>query len=144
MKPSRSATSARQETSRAGLSIGNLTRRDKFLFRHSIRLGHETSASQLRYVLGQIRKMMVEQGKLEPGTVKARLIRFGNDSLYLQVTAYVPTRDEGVFLDLQEELLLRIMDIVEASGVSFSVPPGTPGAPSTFALTKPTRDIKEA
>jgi MscS family membrane protein len=123
----------------AGLSIGNLTRRDKFLFRHSIRLGYETSASQLRYVLAQIRKMMVEQGKLEAGTVKARLIRFGDDSLELQASAYVPTVDEGVFLDIQEELLLRIMDIVEASGAAFSLPTEAPAAPSTFALTKRTQ-----
>ena len=61
--------------------------------------------------------MMLEQDKLEPETVKTRLIRFGDASLELEASAYVPTRDQAVFLDIQEELLLRIMDIVEASGV---------------------------
>jgi MscS family membrane protein len=98
-------------------TIGNLARRDKFLFRHSIRLAYETTADQLRHVLAEIRKMMLAQAKLEPETVTTRLIRFGGASLELEAFAYVATRDEGVFLDTQEELLLRIMDIVEASGV---------------------------
>ena len=101
----------------AATSIGNWARRDKFLFRHSIRLGHETTADQVRQVLAEIRKMMLEQAKLEPETVKTRLIRFGDASLELEAFAYVSTRDQGVFLDIQEELLLRIMDIVEASGM---------------------------
>ena len=100
----------------ATTSIGNLARRDKFLFRHSFRLGIETTADQLRHVLAQIRKMMLEEAKLEPRTVRTRLIRLGDASLELEAFAYVQTRDEGAFLELQEELLLRIMDIVEASG----------------------------
>jgi len=101
----------------AATSIGNFARRDKFLFRHSILLGHETTAAQLRHVLAEIRRMMREQAKLEPDTVKTRLIRFGGASFELEAFAYVPTRDQGAFLDIQEDLLLRIMDIVEASGV---------------------------
>jgi len=101
----------------AATSIGNLARRDKFLFRHNVRLGIETTADQLRQVLAEIRKMMLEEAKLEPATVSIRLIRFGAASLELEAFAYVPTRDEDAFLALQEELLLRIMDIVEASGV---------------------------
>jgi MscS family membrane protein len=83
-------------------------------------LGYETTAGQVRHVLAEISKTMLEQVKLEPGTVKTRLIGFSDDALELQAIAYVPTRDESVFLEVQEELLLRIMDIVEASGASFS------------------------
>ena len=99
----------------AATSIENFARRDKFLFRHNIRLRHETTADQLRHVLAEIRKMMLEQTKLEAETVKTRLIRFGDASFELEAFAYVSTRDQGTFLDIQEDLLLRIMDIVEAS-----------------------------
>jgi MscS family membrane protein len=118
----------------AATSIGNLTHRDKFLFRHNIRLGYESTADQVRQILAEIGKMMLEEAKLEPETVRTRLLRFGDDSLELQAFAYVPTRDEAVFLEIQEELLLRIMDIVEASGASFSLPTVAPAAPSNFAL----------
>jgi MscS family membrane protein len=101
----------------AASSIGNLARRDKFLFRHSIRLGLETTADQVRQVLAEIRTMMQEHAKLDAATVKIRLIRIGDASLELEAFAYAPTRDQSEFLDTQEELLLRIMDIVEASAV---------------------------
>jgi MscS family membrane protein len=119
----------------AATSIGNLARRDKFLFRHNIRLGYETTADQVRHVLAEIRKMMLEQARLEPETVTTRLIRFGDAALELQALAYVPTRDEGDFLDIQEDLLLRIMDIVEASGAAFSLPAEAAPA-ANFALNK--------
>jgi MscS family membrane protein len=124
----------------AATSIGNLARRDKFLFCHKIRLGYETTAGQLRQVLAEIRKMMLEHAKVDPATVRIRLIRFGDDSLELDAFAYVPTRDEGVFLEIQEELLLRIMDIVEASGATLSLPTETVPVPGNFALNKRTRD----
>jgi len=127
----------------AATTFGNLARRDKFLFRHNIRLGYETTADQLRHVLAEVRKMMLEHAKLEPGTVTARLIRFGDTSLELQALAYVPTRDEGVFLDIQEELLLRIMDIVEASGAAFSLPIEAAPLHKNFALNTRTRDTQE-
>ena len=87
--------------------------------------------------------MMLEEAKLEPATVRTRLIRFGDASLELEAFAYVPTRDEGVFLEIQEELLLRIMDIVEASGAAFSLPTEAAPVPRNFALNTRTRDTQE-
>jgi MscS family membrane protein len=127
----------------AATSIGNLTRRDKFLFRHKIRLGYETTAEQLRSVLAEIGKMMLEDARVDPATVRIRLVRFGDDSLELDAFAYVPTRDESVFLGIQEELLLRIMDIVEDSGAAFSLPTEAPSAPTSFALNIRTQDTQE-
>jgi len=108
----------------AASSINNMARRDKLLFRHHIRLGYDTSADQVRHVLTEIRKMMQAQTKLEAASVATRLIRFGDTSIELEAFAYVPTLDDGAFGNIQEDLLLRIMDIVEASGASFSLPPG--------------------
>jgi MscS family membrane protein len=127
----------------AATSIGNLARRDKFLFRHNIRLGYETTADQVRHVLAETRKMMLEDAKVDPASVRIRLVRFGNDSLELDVFAYVPTSDEAVFLGIQEELLLRIMDIVEASGAAFSLPTEAPSAPTSFAVNTRNRDAPE-
>ena len=121
----------------AAASIGNLARRDKFLFRHTIRLGYETTAGQLRHVLAQVGKLLQEHAKLEPASVRTRLVRFGDASLELEVFAYVPIRDEGVFLGIQEELLLRIMDIVEASGAAFSLPAEAAPASGNFSLNSP-------
>ena len=87
--------------------------------------------------------MMLEDAKVDPASVRIRLVRFGNDSLELDVFAYVPTSDEAVFLGIQEELLLRIMDIVEASGAAFSLPTEAPSAPTSFAVNTRNRDAPE-
>jgi MscS family membrane protein len=124
-------------------TIGNVARRDKFLFRHKIRLGYETTAAQLRQVLAEVRKMMLEHAKLEAATVRTRLIRFADDCLELEAFAYAATREESVFLEIQEELLLRIVDIVEASGAAFSLPVQAAPAPGNFTLTTPTPDPRK-
>jgi MscS family membrane protein len=127
----------------ASTSITNLARRDKFLFRHHVRLEYATKADQLRHVLADIKKTMLEHAKLDAGTVKTRLIRFGDAALELEVFAYVPTSDEAAFLDVQQELLLRIMDIVEASGATIAVPAKAAPVAGNFALGASRRDNRE-
>jgi MscS family membrane protein len=102
----------------ATMTIGNLTDRDKFLFRHNIHLGYETRAGQLRAVLAKVRQLMSAHAKLEQPTMRIRLTRYGDSCLDIEAFAYVLTRDAQVFLEVQEELLLGIMDIIEASGTS--------------------------
>lgn len=109
----------------AAMSLENLTHRDKFLFRHNIRLRYETTADQLRHVLAEIRKMMSEHPKVESATIRIRFIRFGDSSLDLEVLVYVFAHEIEVFLEIQEDLLLRIMDLIEASGTWVALPSQT-------------------
>ena len=107
----------------ASMTIGNLTNRDKFLFRHNIRLRYDTTAEQLREVLTGIRKAMDAHPRLEQSTIRTRLTRFGDYALEVEAYAYVLTADPLAFLEIQEELLLKIIDIVEGSGTAVAVPP---------------------
>jgi MscS family membrane protein len=109
----------------ATMSIENFAYRDKFLFRHNIRLRHETTVEQLRHVLAEIRRMMTEHPKVESSTIRIRFIRIGDSSLDLEVFAYVSAREIEVFLEIQEDLLLRIMDLIEASGTRVALPSQT-------------------
>ena len=106
----------------ATMNIENLSRRDKILFNTKLGLRYETSADQLRYVLAQIRRMFYEHPKVETDGARIRFIGYDNSALTLEVFCYVLTRDGAEFLAIQEDLLLRIMDIVEASGTTFAVP----------------------
>jgi len=128
----------------AAMSIGNLTRRDKFLFRHNIRLRYDTTADQLRHLLTEIGNMMSEQVKLEPATIRTRLIRFGDASLELEAFAYALTADADAFLDIQQELLLRILDIIEASGTAVALPSETAPVRKDFAVDARVRDTKRS
>jgi MscS family membrane protein len=109
----------------AVMSLENFTMRDKIWFHHTLRLRYETTADQLRYILAGIRKMLYEHSKVESPSARIRLTGFGNSSLDLEVFAYVLETKYESFLHIQEDLLLRIMDIIEASGSGFAFPSQT-------------------
>lgn len=109
----------------ATMSLENYTVRDKYLFRHKIQLRYETSADQLRYVIAQIKKLLIEHPKVETVTVRSRFIGFRDSALELDVFAYVLEAEYEDFLAVQEDLLLRFIDVVEKSGTTFAFPSQT-------------------
>jgi MscS family membrane protein len=124
----------------AVMSLENFTMRDKIWFHHTLQLRYETTADQLRYVLAEIRKMLYEHSKVESDSARVRFIGFGNSSLNLEVFAYVLETAYESFLHIQEDLLLRIMDIVEASGSGFAFPSQTTYVAGDAGLDAAKRD----
>jgi MscS family membrane protein len=106
----------------ASMNIENLQLRDKFRFHQTIRLSHGTTTDQLRRVLAQVRQLMAGHPDVEGDTIRVRLIGFGESSVDIGVRVHVLTRDEDVFLRVQEELLLGITEIVEANGTRMALP----------------------
>jgi MscS family membrane protein len=109
----------------ATVNVENLSRRDKLLFTTKLGLRCETSPDQLRYVLAQTRRLLYEHPKVETDGARIRFIGYDGGSLTLEVFCYVLTLDNGEFLGIQEDLLLRIMDIVAASGSALAFPSRT-------------------
>jgi MscS family membrane protein len=99
--------------------------RDKTWFHHTLHLRYETTADQLRYVLAEIREMLYGHSKVESSSARIRFVRIGDSSLDLEVFAYVLEAEYEPFLPIQEDLLLRIMDIIEASGSGLAFPSQT-------------------
>jgi len=91
--------------------------------RQKLRLRYETSADQLRYVLAKLREMLFAHPKvLLP---RVRLIGFGDDALTVEVIGY---SDTGVWAEwhaIREDVYLRIMGIIEASGTRLALPSQT-------------------
>jgi MscS family membrane protein len=109
----------------ATMNIENLTRRDKILFNPTLGIRCETTADQLRYVLAEVRRMLYEHPKVETDTARIRFASFDASSLALEIFSYVLTRDFAEFTAIREDLLLRIMDIVDQSGTGFAFPSQT-------------------
>jgi MscS family membrane protein len=107
------------------ISIVNLTQRDRMLIKSVIGVRYETSPEQLRYLLVKIREMLLGHPRIHHDPARARFIGFGASSLDIEVFAYVMTRDRAEFLGIQEDVLLRVMDIVEQSGTGFAFPSQT-------------------
>ena len=104
------------------MTLENLAQRDRILFHHTVGLAHQTTADQLREVLAAIRRLLDAHPRVDSTSARTRFIRFGGSSLDLEIFAYVLERDHAVFLEIQENLLLGIMDIIDISGASVAVP----------------------
>jgi MscS family membrane protein len=109
----------------ATMSLENFSLRDKIWFRHTLGLRYETTVEQLRCILAEIREMLFGHPKVESASARVRFIGFGTSSLDMEVFAYVLETDYGAFLAIQEDLLLRIMDIVAGSGSGLAFPSQT-------------------
>jgi MscS family membrane protein len=109
----------------ATMSIENFTRRDKIQFAPVLAIRCETSADQLRYLLAEIRRMLYAHPKVESGSATIRFANFDASSLRIEISSYILTRDSNEFIAIREDLLLRIMEIVENSGTGFAFPSQT-------------------
>jgi MscS family membrane protein len=110
----------------AKLQLENYTRRDLIKLRAQLGLRYETTPDQLRYVLLELRKLLITHPRvsLEPFW-RVRFVGFGAYSLDVELWAYAKTTDYGEFLGIQEDILLRVMEIVERSGTGFAFPSQT-------------------
>jgi MscS family membrane protein len=106
------------------MALENFAPREKCRFVLKFGVRYETTPDQLRYVLAEVRRMLYEHPKVEAGA-RIRFVGFGASSLDMEVFSFVLTPDFGEFLSIQEDLLLRIMDIVNASGTGFAFPSRT-------------------
>ena len=109
----------------AGMRLETLSARDKFWFHPVMGLRYETSPAQLRTVLNDIRAFLAEHSRVEPMSVRVRLIRFGGYSFDVEVFAYVFARDWNNFLEIQEELLLGVVETVHKAGTALAFPSQT-------------------
>jgi MscS family membrane protein len=109
----------------ATMNVENLTRRDKILFNPSLGLRRETSPDQLRFVLAEVRRMLYEHPKVESESARIRFASFDSSALTLEIFSYVLTREFAEFTAVREDLLLRIMEMVEKSGSGFAFPSQT-------------------
>lgn len=109
----------------ASQSIENFATRDKMLFNHTLTLRYETTADQLRFILAEARALLYRHEAVEPSTARVRLTRFAPSGLDVELFAYLETTDYETFLGMQEDLLLRAMDVVEASGTALAFPSQT-------------------
>ncbi len=109
----------------ATINVENLSRRDKILFTTKLGLRSESKSDHVRYVLAEIRRLLYSHPKVESASVRVRLIDIAGTALTLEVFSYILTRDYNEYAAVREDLLLRMLDIVEDSGGSLALPSQT-------------------
>jgi MscS family membrane protein len=109
----------------ANVNIETLSARDKFRFYHIVGLAYGTTSAQMQAVLEGIRALLAAHAAIDQEVVRARFIRLGAFSLDIEVFAYVKAGGWDAFLTVQQELLLRVLEIVEQCGTSVAFPSQT-------------------
>jgi MscS family membrane protein len=107
------------------LQLINFTRRDSILLHAKLQLRYETTPDQLRLVLARLRELLIRHPMVSPDPARVRFIGYGESSLDLEIFAYVRTRDFSEFLAVQEDLNLRIKNVVETCSAGFAFPSQT-------------------
>ena len=107
------------------MPVVSLAMRDQMLIQSTIGVRYETSPEQLRYLLTKIREMLLGHPRIHPDLVRVRFVGFGASSLDIELFAYVKTTKWPDFLGVREDVLLRVMEIVNESGTGFAFPSRT-------------------
>ena len=105
--------------------IENYAHRDNFWFHPKFGLRFETTPEQIRYLLVELRTILYAHPKVDSEPARVRFVEIGADSLNLEIFAYVHAGDFSEFLEIKEDLMLRMMDVIEASGTGFAFPSQT-------------------
>ena len=107
----------------AEYQLDNYNDARRLWIRQRLRLRYETSPEQLSYFLVKIREMLFAHPNiLSP---RVRLIGFGSDALTVEIVCYSDTGVWAQWHAIREDVLLRIMEIIEASGARLALPSKT-------------------
>lgn len=106
-------------------TIENYAHRDRFFFAPVLDLRYETSPDQIRYLLVELRSILYAHPMVSPDPARVRFVGLGADSIKLEVFSYINAPNYDVFLEVREDLLLRMMDVVAESGTDFAFPSQT-------------------
>jgi MscS family membrane protein len=109
----------------ATINLENLSSRDKILIQTTLGLRPESKPDHVRFVLAEIRRLLYSHARVETKTVRVRLTDISGSSLSIEVLAYILTRDFNEFAAMGEDLLLRIMDVMEDAGGGLALPSQT-------------------
>lgn len=106
-------------------NIENYAFRDRFLFNPILDLRCETTPDQIRFLLVEIKSILISHPMVNSEDARVRFIGFGASSLRMEINCYVMVSTLDTSLEVKEDLLLRIMDIVAESGSGFAFPSQT-------------------
>lgn len=106
----------------SSLQIENFNRRDKIWFHPVLGLRRDTTPEQVRFLLVEIRRVLYAHPKVDPTPARVRFIAIGPQSLDLEVFSYIVTTNFDEYLEIQEDLLLRFLEVIARAGTSLAVP----------------------
>src|SRR5579864_2690167 len=109
----------------ATINVENFTRREKILFKTNLGLRSDSKPDHVRFVLAEVRRLLYSHAKVETDSARVRLTDVDGSSHTVEIFAYVLTQDANEYAAIREDLLLRMMDVIDESGSALAVPSQT-------------------
>jgi MscS family membrane protein len=109
----------------ANQRIESFAARDRIRLACVLGLLYETTATQMRAVLADLRRVLREHPKIWPDSIVVRFSGLASSSLDIEVMAWFQTVDWGEFQAIREEVLLQFMEVVEGHDTGFAYPTQT-------------------
>jgi MscS family membrane protein len=106
-------------------TLENLRFRDKFLCQQIVRLRYDLAPDHVQYVLGKIRELLIGDPKAEDASARVHFVRFAEYALEVEIYCYILEPEYSAYLATQEQLFLKIMDIIEKAGAVVALPTQT-------------------
>jgi MscS family membrane protein len=107
------------------MELDNFMKRDLRLLRTTLQLRYETTPDQMRFILAKLRELLLGHPMVTPDPARVRFTGFGDYSKNVDIFAYVTCQDQNTFLAIQEDILLRMEDIINTAGSGFAFPSQT-------------------
>ena len=106
-------------------SVTNHTRRHHRRIRWLIGLEYRTTTNQLKNIRDEISELILNNNnfaKNENTSYYVRIDSFSDSSIDMLVQAFTQTNDWGKYLQIKEELAVKIIEIVENNKAGFAFP----------------------
>ena len=105
-------------------AIDNYSARNKILYRPTLRLRYDSKPDQIREVLEGIREALDSNDRILFDH-RVRFKDIGDDALKIEVFAYFDTTVWSEYLELAEDMNLKILEIVANAGTGLALPART-------------------
>jgi MscS family membrane protein len=104
------------------MTLENYSRRDRMWFHPTFHLRRGTRSDQVSQFMETVTDILKRDPMVSIGGVPLRFTKIDDQSLHIEIFAYVLTNDFDKFLEYQTKLLLEIMKAAEDTGISFALP----------------------
>jgi len=104
------------------MSLENYSRRDRMWFHPTLHLRRDNTAEQIREMMKAIAQLLEQHDQVDASGLPLRFTRITRESYDLEIFAYVLTADYDRYLEVQSELLLKIVEAASQLGIAFAVP----------------------
>src|SRR5579885_2473405 len=104
------------------VTLENFSRQDKMLFHTKLNLRRDTTPEQVRTLLAAIAKLLKAYPKVEAGNLPVRFIGVGAYSLDIEIFVYILTENADEFMEIRQDLLLRILDAIKEARAALAIP----------------------